>query len=119
VAIVVNHTYLVGQLAIHDLMSGETRLLPGVNSALAPRWSPDGQWIAFTDGYYSGKLMLVRPDGSGLHRLGQSMLTPGINWSPDSRWIVGRDVESSVLVEVASARTYMLPWPGQYPAWRP
>jgi Tol biopolymer transport system component len=52
-------------------------------------WSPDGSWIAFQRPY--GQLYLVRPDGSGLHRvpldlsLGTGVLNP--SWSSDGMWI--------------------------------
>jgi Tol biopolymer transport system component len=52
-------------------------------------WSPDGRWIAFQRPY--GQLYLVRPDGSGLHRIplelppGTGALNP--SWSPDGAWI--------------------------------
>jgi len=53
-------------------------------------WSPDGKWIVFQRPY--GQLYLVRPDGSGLHRVpiqlprGAGGLNP--SWSPDGEWIV-------------------------------
>ena len=53
-------------------------------------WSPDGAWIVFQRPY--GQLYLVRPDGSGLHRVplelapGEGALEP--SWSPDGEWIV-------------------------------
>jgi Tol biopolymer transport system component len=53
-------------------------------------WSPDGAWIVFQRPY--GQLYLVRPDGSGLHRVplslgsGAGALNP--SWSPDGAWIV-------------------------------
>jgi Tol biopolymer transport system component len=57
-----------------------------------PSWSPDGQWIVFArtvDLAYSTDLFLVRPDGTGLHRL---LERPGMelnpNWSPDGKTIV-------------------------------
>jgi Tol biopolymer transport system component len=52
-------------------------------------WSPDGRWIVFQRPF--GQLYLVRPDGSGLHRIplelppGTGALNP--SWSPDGVWI--------------------------------
>jgi Tol biopolymer transport system component len=52
-------------------------------------WSPDGRWIVFQRPY--GQLYLVRPDGTGLHRVpvelppGTGALNP--SWSPDGAWI--------------------------------
>jgi TolB protein len=57
-----------------------------------PRWSPDGAWISFTssrdgisapvgvDGFHRD-VYLVRPDGSGLHRL-----TVGVGFNGDVAW---------------------------------
>ena len=77
-----------------------------------PRWSPDGQWIAFVwNVWHRGEksanqevgnvlsetndIYLVRPDGSGLHNVaslrtypeGQVFLSPQC-WSPDSTRLV-------------------------------
>jgi Tol biopolymer transport system component len=38
-----------------------------VGNWLAPVWSPDGTQIAFSPGYPSGGLILMKADGSGLH----------------------------------------------------
>ncbi len=36
---------------------------------LKPAWSPDGQWIIYTETYETGRLWLMRPDGSDKHQL--------------------------------------------------
>ncbi len=59
-------------ICLLDLESGQTHTLYGrpKTRAHSPRWSPDGQWIAFLcqeDGH--DDLWMVRPDGSNLHPL--------------------------------------------------
>jgi Tol biopolymer transport system component len=64
-----------------------TRHTCGLN---APGWSKDGKWIVFalcTDKGGDNELFgiwLVRPDGSGLHRIATGTQPA---WSPDGRWI--------------------------------
>jgi Tol biopolymer transport system component len=52
-------------------------------------WSPDGDWIVFIGA--DGGLMLVHPDGTGLHRIALAAsiddATGGATWSPDGEWI--------------------------------
>ena len=105
------------QLVIHDLETGTERVVPGTMDVYAPRWSPDGAWIAYTG--FPGPLMLVRPDGRDLHHVGERDLAPGISWSPDSRWIIGMGSPRNVLVDVTTGRSGLLNWRGEYPAWRP
>jgi TolB protein len=53
--------------------SGERRIARGGGSLIydRPSWSRDGRWIAFTRGASGGEsLFIVRPDGTGLRRLG-------------------------------------------------
>ena len=54
---------------ITPLEGGEARRLTDSPSAL-PRWSPDGQWIAFTpDRSFAGGVFVIRTDGTGERRL--------------------------------------------------
>ena len=103
-----------------------------VGHGLAPAWSRDGEWLAFTG---SDGLYVVRKDGSQLRKLVEidapsrqeevglwSSEMPIVSWSPDGKWLVyGRltsvgpiiykvDVESGVEIEVFRG--------GAYPNWR-
>jgi hypothetical protein len=104
------------QLLIHDLATGVTTPLAGAVPASTPRWSPDGNWIAYlTQG--DGALMLVHPNGSGLHRIGAHGLFPGISWSGDSRWIIGYE-NRATLTDANTGVMMDLPWFADVLAWR-
>jgi Tol biopolymer transport system component len=70
--------------------TGTVRITPWGFAFDDHAWSPDGSWIVFQRPY--GQLYLVRPDGSGLHRVpldlppGAGALNP--SWSSDGTWIV-------------------------------
>jgi Tol biopolymer transport system component len=59
----------------------------------SPAWSPDGQWIAFyADHTDLGSLWLIRPDGTGAHRLVGGGEYP--SWSPNGRWLAYADMRT-------------------------
>ena len=71
--------------------SGRRLLIQDATQDLAPSWSPDGLRIAFLRGAYgSFVLYTIRPDGSGLHQVGQTQADPYSPpaWSPDSSRLV-------------------------------
>jgi uncharacterized repeat protein (TIGR01451 family) len=76
-----------GDLYLVPLAGGRSRLL--VADGDYPTWSPDGSWIAFVRDFNT--IMLVRPDGSGLHALtangAANTSNRQISWSPDSKRI--------------------------------
>ena len=79
-------------IVLLEIMTGKSITLYGKPStrAMSPKWSPDGQWIAFTS-QETGReeVYLVKPNGEGLHQLtktGHDVFQFG--WSPDSKQIV-------------------------------
>lgn len=85
----------------------------------APRWSPDGAWIAFTS---EGGLHIMDPAGTTRHVIdtGGVPVFEGISWSTDSRWIAAAlGTYEIVLVDAVTHEMLKLGLPGTYPAVRP
>jgi protocatechuate 3,4-dioxygenase beta subunit len=87
-------------LEIRDLVSGKSRDL--LTSGKDPAWSPaaDGL-IAFVRGLQNEEVWVVRPDGTGEHRI-----APGRwpHWSGDGKTLYFDDVNSRQIVAVSVAR---------------
>ena len=85
---------LLGDLYTIPIAGGQaTRLTSGMAWDAMPRWSPDGQTIAFiSDRDGSDNLWLVRADGSGARRITKevdnALSSPA--WTPDGNYIVAR-----------------------------
>ncbi len=77
---------------IVDIDGGEPRQFTrGSRRDTAPRWSPDGRWLAFVserEKKEKGQLHVMPADGGEPMRL--TNLKPGVTspvWSPDGRWL--------------------------------
>jgi dipeptidyl aminopeptidase/acylaminoacyl peptidase len=75
-----------------DVEGGEPRpFTRGPRRDTAPRWSPDGRWLAFVserEKKGKGQLYVMPADGGEAVRL--TDLRPGVTspaWSPDGRWL--------------------------------
>jgi dipeptidyl aminopeptidase/acylaminoacyl peptidase len=103
-----------------------------VGHGLAPAWSQDGNWLAYTalDGIY-----IVHKDGTQTHKLveldshrkpgvglGWSKELPAPSWSPDGKWLVYHRMTSVgpaiYKVNVESAIETEIFQGGIYPDWR-
>ena len=90
--------------------SAPTQLTFSAEGKLAPIWSPDGRWVAFT-AFQDGSLRRKRSDGAG----DEEILLPmgagrSTDWSPDGTWIlrdVGSDIELLSLDGDRETRPYL------------
>jgi Tol biopolymer transport system component len=101
--------------------SGLRRITPWWVDASQPQYSPNGRWIAFRSAENSdtsGNIFLVRPDGTGLHKLTHTPAGTG-KWqscafSPNAKFVVSAKnrVQNG---EPQNADVYIIPVAGGKP----
>jgi len=99
----------------------------------SPRWSPDGHWIAFSEGTRDNgglqSVFVMRPDGSDVRQLTHHNdvdATPPC-WSPDSKrlayslWLWNEKRYQLCIVEIATKKWKHLLYTEDsiYPSWSP
>ena len=98
-----------GGLYVYEIATGATRFVTLACSS--PRWSPDGQRIAFLDDSgqpgAAGRFAVVNADGTGRRFVGAERVGPGLSWSPDGQYMVSHNaVTGSVyFTRVSDGRT--------------
>jgi len=101
-----------GDIRVLDLDSGQERRLTTDAGAQAPRWSPDGQWVAFYE-VQTLDLWVVGADGSGATQVAQSA-AGGATWAPNDNRLAYADAEGAVtVVDVESGQRQQVLAPGK------
>ena len=115
-----------GDLEIHTTPLRGDRVIQLTDAAgrsVAPRWSPDGRWVAFLrdEGDGATALWLVDRDGEHERRLTDTAGRYADHaWSPDGKRIAFADIGSRAVhaVDVATGRTAKIA-DGAEPRWSP
>jgi Tol biopolymer transport system component len=84
----------VGDLAVRDLASGETKILAGTGGAAFPFWSPDSRWIAF---FSEGRLRRVEPSGGPVQAICEASAGRGGSWGRDGTIVFAPDITGPLM----------------------
>jgi hypothetical protein len=106
-------------------LHGRRRVVARGDSDLGGTWSPDGRWIAYrrpaSEAEQIWSLWLVRPDGSGRHRISSDFDV--FAWSPDGRRLAVTSGPDVAVVGVDGKRVGRVPLRGlrsvEWLSWSP
>lgn len=77
------------ELRVIEVSTGSTTLLEA--NGYSPRWSAQDDRVAYlVSGGFGGAAVVINADGTGRRSLGSATFSPGLGWSPDGKYIVGR-----------------------------
>lgn len=105
------------ELRVIEVASGAIKVLDG--DATAPRWSATGDRIAYlvpsgSSAAHDRVAAVINADGTGRRILSTSGFSPGIGWSPDGTYIVGRSSgpRGLLVIRVTDGAEVLLRFPG-------
>jgi WD40 repeat protein len=117
-----------GPSRILNLQTGSVTTIPFPMHA--PRWSPNGQQIAYIDFFSAffegGNLKVTDAQGTAPTTLGSgsNRYWYGMDWSPNGEWIVVANLDTEVLNLIHGISGQVIPLPAytrymRSPAWKP
>ena len=83
----------IRRILVVEVASGDGWLIGPESGAMAPLWSPDGEWVAFRQSNLGGPatLAVMRRDGSDVREISGELGGRGVsganNWSADGTWV--------------------------------
>jgi Tol biopolymer transport system component len=81
-------------LALRELASGETSILPGTDGGSFPFWSPDSRWIAF---FTEGKLKRIEAGGGPVQAVCDAPSGRGGSWSRDGTIVIAPNIRGPLV----------------------
>ncbi len=90
----ISDEFAISQLRVLNVATGADAVLD--SPARSPRWSPQDDRIAYlvpTEVRFSeldGVVFVINSDGTGRRTLGNAIFSPGLAWSPDGNYLIGR-----------------------------
>lgn len=121
--------YGIKILNMADVMIPETELrkpTKGLESAISPAWSPDGQWLAYLNNDMRNPgIYIIKSDLSETRLIYAPTISQGIGdapvgWAPDSKWITFATTDGTIyLIDINGEQLTALTGTGNNtsPAW--
>lgn len=94
-------------LDMSDIMAPEAEIrkpTKGLEDAVAPSWSPDGQWLAYvSNDMRNPGIFVISADLKQKHvvfapSITQQIAPDPVSWSPDSKWITFATMDGTIYV---------------------
>ena len=88
----------LNELHVFNVATGSSTIIEA--SATSPRWSASDDRIAYLAEH--GVIAYINPEGTGRRLFGTTLYNPGIAWSPDGAYLLGRNVNGALHLVRAS-----------------